>query len=259
MAWFSVVKLVDYQPHSRIDRHAHKQASLSLIVGGRYHEHIQGRGSNHEAGHMLYCPAHEEHAQAFADAGARQAQITPTADCLDFLGEAFDLSAASFRAGEHFSILGRRMAAELHRDDRFSALALEALALEAVTMFARSTVAQDQAPRWLAAVHDFVRTHSRRAFTIDDVARAVGCRPEDIEPAVRTHYRLSLAGLARHCRLEDAARMLAADEAGISAIALDCGFCDQAHLTRTFKAAYGLTPGAFRRTKALPSLRSIRP
>lgn len=259
MAWFSTVRLVDYAPNSRIARHAHRDASLSLIVGGRYREQIQGRVDEHEPGHILYCPADEEHAQAFAAAGALQAQISLSAECLDVLGEDIDLAAASFRAGGDFTVLGRRMAIEARRDDRFTALALEALALEAVTVFARTSTGRRGAPKWLADVHDYVRVRAAEPFTIDDVARAVGCRVEEITPAVRDRYGLSLAGLARRCRLENAARMLAADEAAINAVALDCGFSDQAHLTRAFKAAYGVTPGAFRRAKAAPAVRSKRP
>lgn len=69
MAWFGAVRLVDYEPDRRIKPHAHREASLSLIVGGRYSEQIRGRDEVHETGHMLYCPANKEHAQAFAPHG----------------------------------------------------------------------------------------------------------------------------------------------------------------------------------------------
>jgi AraC-like DNA-binding protein len=36
-------------------------------------------------------------------------------------------------------------------------------------------------------------------------------------------------------------------------IALDCGLCDQSHLTRLFRRVVGTTPNAWRREYALPS------
>lgn len=258
MGWFGAIRLVDYEPHYRIEAHAHSEASFSLIVGGRYLENIQGRDADHETGHMIYCPANEEHAQVFAGDGALQAQISPTPECLAYLEETISLSTASFIAGHQFSSLGRRMAVELSRDDAVSPLALEALALEAITLFGRVSVGHVRSPRWVAAVNEYVRANAMDGFTLHDVANAVGCRPEQIGPAMRTAFGCSLAGLARRRRLEEAADLLAAGADSISAVAVLCGFSDQAHLTRAFKSVYGLTPGAFRRAKAALPKRSIR-
>ena len=49
-------------------------------------------------------------------------------------------------------------------------------------------------------------------------------------------------------RLEKARRLLATTDLPIKAIAVDCGFCDLAHLTRMFSAEFGKTPAVFRRS-----------
>jgi AraC-like DNA-binding protein len=46
-------------------------------------------------------------------------------------------------------------------------------------------------------------------------------------------------------RFRAAGRMLAAGESAAE-VAAACGFCDQSHLNRVFKARMGVTPGAFR-------------
>lgn len=48
-------------------------------------------------------------------------------------------------------------------------------------------------------------------------------------------------------RLERARHVLAKTGLPIKAVAADCGFSDQAHLTRMFSAAFGETPAVFRR------------
>jgi AraC-like DNA-binding protein len=50
-------------------------------------------------------------------------------------------------------------------------------------------------------------------------------------------------------RLHDARGQLAGPR-GLAEIALDAGFADQAHFTRMFKAAYGLTPASYRALRA---------
>jgi AraC family transcriptional regulator len=47
--------------------------------------------------------------------------------------------------------------------------------------------------------------------------------------------------------LDRARRLLATTGLPIKAVAADCGFCDQAHLTRMFSAEFGETPAVFRR------------
>ena|SRR5215469_2980763 len=46
----------------------------------------------------------------------------------------------------------------------------------------------------------------------------------------------------RHCQ-----ELLLSSRASLSEIALDCGMCDQPHLTRVFRRIVGVNPGAWRR------------
>ncbi|ADG08735.1 AraC family transcriptional regulator [Caulobacter segnis] len=48
-------------------------------------------------------------------------------------------------------------------------------------------------------------------------------------------------------RIRRAKRLMRQSRAGLSEIALECGFADQAHFTNTFRRATGMPPGAWRR------------
>ena len=55
-------------------------------------------------------------------------------------------------------------------------------------------------------------------------------------------------------RLERAQALMLASPRGLSEIALDCGFCDQPHLNRRFRAALGVSPASWRRGQDLQRL-----
>ena len=44
----------------------------------------------------------------------------------------------------------------------------------------------------------------------------------------------------------DRSRQLIGQNESLAAIAADCGFADHGHFSRTFNAAYGITPGQYR-------------
>ncbi|MCK5909142.1 MAG: helix-turn-helix transcriptional regulator [Caulobacter sp.] len=50
-------------------------------------------------------------------------------------------------------------------------------------------------------------------------------------------------------RIRRAKTLLLESQAGLSEIALECGFADQAHFTNAFRRAVGMPPGAWRRAR----------
>ncbi|NYT44916.1 helix-turn-helix transcriptional regulator [Alcaligenaceae bacterium] len=51
--------------------------------------------------------------------------------------------------------------------------------------------------------------------------------------------------------IERAQRMMLTSGHSLCEIALDCGMCDQSHLTRMFRQRVGMTPGEWRRVHCL--------
>ena len=48
-------------------------------------------------------------------------------------------------------------------------------------------------------------------------------------------------------QLHAARSQMARTDASLAQVASDCGFTDESHLIRAFRAEYGITPGAFRK------------
>jgi AraC family transcriptional regulator len=246
--WFRSARVARYVAASSMASHRHDDASLCLVVGGRYEEHIRGRGVEHAAGHLLFCPAFEPHAQRFSADGALKILIEPAPAALDYLDRRLALPEAPYSQSTGLAALGGRLLRELLEADAFSPVVVQGLLFEMLGLFARGTAADScRAPAWLRTAEDFIEAHADAKFSLAELARVLGRHPVHVAREFRRVHRQTVGDYVRGLRVRRAAALLSSGRRPLGEIALACGFCDQAHLTRSFKAVFKMTPGAFRR------------
>lgn len=241
-------RLARFEPDSRMSRHAHSAAVLGVVLGGLYEERTRGRVSEHTAGDMLFCPAGEPHAQSFSAKGAVKLLLWLDPAILGEMGRRARLAEAPFVRCDPAQPLARRLASELKVGDDFSTLVADGLALEIAGLFCRTLreTESDRPPAWLDRAHDYLQAHVGTGCSLAELAAAADCDPASLARAFRRSFGISIGDYARRLRLERAAERIASSRAPLSEIALECGFCDQAHMSRSFKAAYGVTPRRWR-------------
>lgn len=101
----------------------------------------------------------------------------------------------------------------------------------------------------LSRAIDYIEANLDKDPTLPDLAAVAG-----LSPVYFARQFKRATGLAPHqyllrARVGRAKRLLAAGDIPIAAIALDCGFCHQEHLTRIFRKQCGMTPGAYRASR----------
>lgn len=84
-----------------------------------------------------------------------------------------------------------------------------------------------------------------RSPTLKELADEAGLTPVQLVRAFTRAYGLPPFAWSSNMRVNEARRRLETGEA-IASIAVDLGFSDQAHLTRRFRATYGVPPGRWR-------------
>ena len=110
----------------------------------------------------------------------------------------------------------------------------------------------DQAPRELAVAPSLGRarellTESLESdLSIGDVAAAVDLSPYHLMRAFRRRFGQPMHAYRLGARVERAKGLIRSSDEPLAAIALDCGFADQSHLSRWFKKIAGMTPGDYR-------------
>ena len=97
----------------------------------------------------------------------------------------------------------------------------------------------------MAQVRDYIRTYFQRDITVADLAVVAGMSRTHLTRAFSAAYHtpphvyLNSVRVAHACTLIRGGMPLAA-------VALECGFADQSHLTRRFKGCVGVTPSGWR-------------
>lgn len=144
------------------------------------------------------------------------------------------------------------------------ALAAWPLMAESVTLALAVAVLQQLSPSVIERAGDIGLSASRRARVVEyvdenlhlpvslaDLAGAASMSVFHFSRSFRKAVGLTPLQYLSHRRVVRAKRLLLRDaDAPLATVALEAGFSGQSHLSTVFKAATGLTPGAFRRGPA---------
>lgn len=100
----------------------------------------------------------------------------------------------------------------------------------------------------LRAVEEAIDASVGAPPSLDTLADIAGVHPTHLLRTFRRYHGATIANYARQRCVEYSGAEIGRARQPLSAIALDAGISDQAHLTRLFKRAFGVTPGVYARS-----------
>ena len=125
---------------------------------------------------------------------------------------------------------------------------MEGMALELLEYVIRREIRPDKRPPvWLKRAVERIEDCCAEPVMIREIAKAAGVHPIHLARSFRRFFNCSPAEYLRQCRIRRASTLLLKSDLPISEVALDSGFSDQTHFTRSFKRITGFTPCTFRK------------
>jgi AraC-like DNA-binding protein len=100
----------------------------------------------------------------------------------------------------------------------------------------------------IARVRDYLETEFAEPIDLQQLADVADLSRFQLLRAFRRETGMTPHVYLTDCRVRAARRLLAQGD-DVADVAAACGFSDQSHLTRIFKAHAGVTPGRFRQTR----------
>ena len=139
-----------------------------------------------------------------------------------------------------------KMYKELQQADVFSPVSIQLLLLKLVhqpgTLKSGSTP-----PVWATAVADYLHAHWNEALGLQELAHVAGIHPVNISKYFPVYFACTLGEYMRKLKVEKALSLIKSSPASLTDVAYECGFADQSHFIRNFKAFTGYLPAAYQR------------
>jgi AraC family transcriptional regulator len=231
-------------------KHYHEHPYFWMSLDGDCSEIIEGREERvYDPFVLTYHPSGEVHEH-------RRGAVAPTGFGIVLIGEMFE-RARQFAPieevpqvfqGPEFSSLAHLILREFKNSDTASIIALDALALELIVCASRASRPRESTPpRWLQLAKELIHARYLERLTLSEIAATVGVHPAHFTSTFRTFYGCTPGQLIRRLRIEHSRRLLAKHDLPVAQIAVSCGFYDEAHFCKAFRAMTGATPTEFRR------------
>ncbi|WP_269716338.1 helix-turn-helix domain-containing protein [Caulobacter sp. NIBR2454] len=232
-------------PPEGVHTHIHEDAHFVLALDGGYHSLAHDartpRGVAFGPGALVWNPPGVEHRDSFERPGGRFLSVS-------FMPPQGAAQGDPLRLREHCAgAAARRLVGRLARLADGDEIAVEGLVLEmAGAVLTAAELEEDPAPDWLLLADEMIGDLSCQAgLEVREVARQVGVHPVSLARRYRRHFGRSPATAIRLARADRAADLIARGR-DLVETAIVAGYADQSHLTRDFRAIYGLPPARYR-------------
>jgi AraC family transcriptional regulator len=229
--------------------HAHENARFVFVLRGSFTETYPHGRRTCNPFTMIVRPPQEEHADEYHQDGGLCLSVDIQPLWMERLRQySIKLDdSASFRGGSLTTLI-LSLDREFQTGDEASVLAIEGLLLEiAVEAFRhKSMELGSKAPRWLAQAKDYLHAHFDNSLTLGEISSSVGVHPVSLARAFRQYYHCTVAEYLRLLRIETACSAIASSDTPLAQIAINAGFSDQSHLSKTFKRLTRMTPAEYR-------------
>ena len=245
----SGVTLTDTEyTHKYVDWHYHENAYFTLVLQGRVIEGNKKEVYQCPAGTLLYHHWQESHYNIKPDGYTRGFHIEVEPKWFDAQSLNRHVQHGSFQIS-HPSVKLRayNILKESKIRDTTSALAIHVLLTSIFSAINQSEeVAQRTKPAWVAVIREMLHDDPVKQWTLAALAVLAGVHPIHLSRQFPKYFGCNMGDYIRKLKIQKSIALATNKSLSLTEIAYACGFADQSHFIRCFKAEHKMNPSAFR-------------
>jgi AraC family transcriptional regulator len=237
-----------YPTHLQIPKHSHELSHFCFVLSGNYQEKIERKVDERTPTNLVYYPPDTSHAEKHYSNGKHFLVEIDAGNLNRIRDYGANLNEPLSMVNNESLWLAARMYREFCEKDVFSPLALESITTELLIFASRRQLNNNERKRpvWLEKIKEILRENYEETLTLNELADFVGVHPTHLARVFRQFERCTIGEYLRQIRVETARQKIINSKESLVEIALNTGFADQTHFTRTFKNVTGMTPTEFR-------------
>jgi AraC family transcriptional regulator len=243
------IELTGYNHDSAFEEwHAHENASLSFLLSGGHQEDLLGKKYSRIPGDIKFIPAGELH---------RCNNYMPATQKINFdlpytLLKQLEISQEGILNLLHQTRQPKFTLLKLYRDlndtGSYSTASSHLLLYELFHPdLNRLKNKGHQPPAWVLTLKQLLHDEWNTVFDLNDLSVRLGIHPVTISRYFPHYFSSTLSNYIKLIRVDKSLGLIKGSRLPLTEIAYICGFADQAHFTRTFKAVTGFLPKEFRK------------
>jgi AraC family transcriptional regulator len=239
-----------YEPDLLIEKHSHKEAHLVFPLAGSYTETLAGREELCRTGMVLYRPEHILHTNRFHNRGARTLLVQLQSKLVGELKleAGLDPQPCTLTDPRALVLAGRLREEFWDKPSKANQLVMECLVMELMVEAHRQRPLPSFG-RSAAAIRaaELLRDELATSNGLGEIARRVNLHPVQLCREFKKHFACTMGEYLQKCRVEQAKTLLSTTTKSLGEIGQMCGFYDQSHFTRSFRAVTGMNPLQYRK------------
>lgn len=238
-----------YPNHLQIPKHSHELSHFCFVLSGNYQEQIERKVDERTPTALVYYPPDVSHAEKHNSNGKHFLVEIDSSNLEKVRDYGAKLNEPLLMTNNDSIWLATKMYREFSERDSFSELALESLTIELLIFASRQNLKtrERKRPLWLEKVLEILHSNFQEPNCLNDLADFVGVHPTHLARVFRQIEHCTIGDYIRKVRIENARQRIIRSKETLVEIALNTGFSDQTHFTRSFRNVTGMTPTEFRR------------
>ena len=233
----------------KVDWHYHENAYFTFILQGRVIEGNKKEVYNCGAGSLLFHNWQEPHYNIKPPGYTRGFHIELNHEWLDTTGTEIDkLTGSICISNPELKLLLYRIFRESKTNDMTTGLAVQSLLLQLLSQMERDSQTEiNKNPAWVQHLKELLHDSFTDHWSLSELSAELGIHPVHLSRDFSRYFHCNIGEYIRRLKIEKSLSLLAQKNKSLADIAFECGFADQSHFARCFKALNGINASEHRK------------